>query len=99
MQTIKRITPDELRIWRRWGGTLEAMRWLVRAAPIRRSRRPINPEDRSLCRFLNELISEGRLLTSEPAFNWQMQNFEDEYRCAEAWFSGLMRERDEDWNP
>ena len=99
MQIIERVTPAELRTWKRWVNTLESMLWLVQTAPMRAqsARRDINAEDRSLLVYLNGLISQGRQLTSEPVFNWQMQSFEDEYRCAVSWFHALHRQRHPDW--
>ncbi len=78
MQIIERVTPAELRTWKRWVNTLESMLWLVQTAPLRAqsARRSINAEDRSLLVYLNELISQGRQLTNEPVFNWQMRCFE-----------------------
>jgi hypothetical protein len=99
MQIIESVTPEQLRCWKRWLGTLEAMSWMLQISPMRadRASRAINEEDRNLCRYLKELIARGRNLTRGPATNWDLRNFEEGYRAAASWFHELQRERDPDW--
>jgi hypothetical protein len=99
MQIVERVTPEQLRSWKRWISTLEAMLWVLQTAPLRaeRSTRPVNGEDRSLRRFLRRLIARGRKETRDAGLNWEMSAFEDDYQCAVHWFHELQHERETDW--
>ena len=99
MQIIESVTPEQLRCWKRWLGTLEAMLWTLQTAPLRgdRASREVDEEDLGLCAYLRDLIARGHHQLRLPVFGWELRDFEDEYRAALGWFHELQREREPDW--